>query len=532
MRRIFLSAVLAFACVAGARGQGITLRLLPASQADRNFRVGAMAGFSVAYVPDQYRLYATTSLPRGRWLDNLTLRDYFLESLTGSIKDADRCRVSGTQNYDPRAWNARCIDTVGLLTKRVACNTNPNYACQDNDLWNAFPGRSNMSTFPVRPPADDSGFGWPSNNSWGVKNFTPVVTKDAVNDAQPSPPQTGAPAPTPPTPPCFSHNPGPYATGVANSKATQVKFPDGTTRWFMAYNSQIHKEWGGSPEGFTGDDLWRVQWAYSDDGQHWSAENRPLLLDATEKFGWCTTGELVTDLIVDTDPSDARTYFYLVITRVTFDQVWLLRSPVVESSAPGYDTAYGWEVRGRAGQNGKNVWVRIPPEKLGTQIDFTGIGAEPILPSRFGGSYGGLVKQSVISRVFNSWQPGSPSKYLALTVDKNGGAPAVVELWATDDLSRPFSYQSDVTGVPSGGYGFEFAFTHYPDNVPSGPRVYDNNFELWFVTDARCEGIANCSTLPADQRPPGASPPPQYRDQSAFTVARRRAQLGGDIYGP
>lgn len=494
-----------------------------------------MAGFSVAYVPDQYRLYATTSIARGKWLSNTTMDDYFFESLQpGSmvnVNDQDKCWVSSSQLYDPRLWNARCIDTIGLLTKRVACNTNPNYACQNNDIWNAYPARSNMSTFPVRPPLDDSGFGWPSNKSWGVKNFVPVVTKDTVNNSQPTPPPTGAPTPAPPALPCSSHNPGPYATGVANSKVTQVKFADGSSRWFMAYNSQIHKEWGGTPAGFNGDDLWRVQWAYSNDGQNWTAESRPLFMDVTESFGWCSTGELVTDMFVDTDPVDGKTYFYILSTRTTFDQVWLLRSPVVQSSIPGYDTALGWEIRGSVGRDGKNLWIRIPPEKLGTQIDFTAIGAVPVLPSRFGSAYGGLIKQSVISRVYASSQPDSPAKYLALTVDKNGSGPAVVQLWAADDLSHPFLYQTDVANAPSGGYGFEFAFTHYPDNNPGSPRVFDNNFELWFVTAAQCEGIPNCSTLPPDQRPPGTSAPPESRNQSAFTVARRRATLSGGIYG-
>src|SRR5215207_893156 len=100
MRRSIVSALFLLAAAVGARGQAVTLRLLPASPADRNYRVGAMAGFSVAYVPDQYRVYATTSLPRGRWLDDLNLRDYFSESLTGAVKDPDRCWVSSTQNYD------------------------------------------------------------------------------------------------------------------------------------------------------------------------------------------------------------------------------------------------------------------------------------------------------------------------------------------------------------------------------------------------------------------------------------------------
>ncbi|HSS18886.1 MAG TPA: hypothetical protein VLL54_02320 [Pyrinomonadaceae bacterium] len=536
MKSCFFGTLVIWFCAIVSSAQTITLKLLPVSQVDRNYRVGGMAGFSVAYVSDQYRVYATTSLMRGRWIDNTSIDDYFLESLTvGSEvyrKDADKCWSSSSGYYDPRLWNARCIDTIGLLTKRIECNENPNYACQSNDLWNAYPGRSNMSTFPTRPPLDDSGFGWPSNQSWGVKNFAAIVTKDTVNQAQLSPTSPAAPPPPSPALPCVAHNVGPYATGVANSKVTQVKFADGTTRWFMAYNSQIHKEWGGTPSGFTGDDLWRLQWAYSSDGQHWTAENRSLLMDSTETLGWCATGELATDMFADINPLDNKTYFYIVITRPTLDQVWLLRSPVVESSIPGYDTSLGWEVRGGLNASGKNIWVRIPPQKLGTQIDFTGIGAESILPTRFGGAYPGLVKQSGIARVFASLLPNSPSKYLALTVDANGTAPAVIELWATDDLSSPFLYQSDVAFSPAGGYGFEFSFVHYADNSPATPRVFDNNFELWFVTDTRCEGLPNCSILPVDQRPAGTSSPPQYRNQSAFTVARRRATLSGSIYGP
>ena len=477
------------------------------------------AGKFSTYPSDEYRVYATTSLPRGRWLDSQNTRDYFWESQsTGNdpSTDLDNCSVQ----HDPRTWNPRCIDNVVLLTKNVSCGSaNPTYACQGNDLWNGHPGRFNMSTFPVRPPVDDNGFGWPSNNSWGVKGFTPIVTKDIVNSLQPSPPLTGVAGW------CHPSNPGDFATGAANSEVTQVKFADGTTRWFMAYNNQIHSE---ENNGLNGADLWRIQWAYSNDGKTWTPENRPLIRDTSESSRNCWQGILLTDMFVDTDATDPlhpQPYFYMAATIVLTEHVWLLRSPVVQSSVPGYDTSLGWEVRGDVDPaTGKNRWIRIPPSMLGTEIDFYSLGAKSIVPSHFPGSYGGLVKQTVIGRIFSSYQPNSPSKYLALTVDKNGTGPDLLELWATDDLNKPFVYQSTVGDkftAPFGGYGFEMGFVHYPDNTPGTPRIFDNDVEIWFSESAVCEGLTNCDP----------NSPPGYRAQSAFIVSRRHARLIGDIYG-
>jgi hypothetical protein len=483
------------------------------------------AGKSSAYASDQYRMYATTSLPRGRWTsDGLNMRDYFAESLDPNNPIHTEIGNCSVQN-DPRTWNPRCIDNVVLLTKNITCaSDNPTLACQNTVYWNGYPGRSNMSIFPTRPPIDDKGFGWPSNNSWGVKGFNTIVNKDIINNAQTMPPATGVATQ------CHPSNPGDFATGAANSEATQVKFPDGTSRWFMAYNNQIHHE---QPNGgFNGEDLWRVQWAYSNDGKTWTPESRPLIMDSSERSGNCWQGILVTDMFVDTDttdPNNPKPYFYIAFTIVLTDQVWLLRSPVVQSSVPGYDTNYGWEVRGSVDPlTGKNRWIRIPPSQLGTQIDFYSLGAQSVAPTHFINNYGGLVKQTVFGRVFTSSQPNSQSKYLMLTVDKNGtaaGSNDILELWATDDLSKPFVYQSDVTNSalgPFGGYGFEVSFVHYPDNNPNTPRIFDNEFELWFSDSVPCEGLANCNP----------SSPPGYRNQSAFTVSRRRARLSGSIYGP
>jgi hypothetical protein len=91
--------------------------------------------------------------------------------------------------------------------------------------------------------------------------------------------------------------------------------------------------------------------------------------------------------------------------------------------------------------------------------------------------------------------------------------------------TQPFAYQSRITDRntgPFGGYGFEVAFVHYPDNHPNTPRIFDNEFELWVSYSVVCEGLSNCD--------PNA--PPAYRAQSAFTLSRRRARLSGGIYGP
>ena len=510
-----------------AQNQPVTLQLLPQTSTDLNYRIGGQAGFSVSYVPDQYRLYATAgSVPRIRWKNDIEHRDYFAESQFSAATRNEPDSCFGQK--DPRLWNRRCVDSIGLLTKRVACNTSlPNYACQSNNFWNAYPGRSNMSTFPVRPPADDSGFGWPMNLGWGVKNFVPILDKNHINDVQMNPPSSGQASR------CHPHNPSEFATGTANSKAAQVKYPNGTSRWFMAYNNQVHNEGVGLPSGaFNGEDVWRVQWAYSDDGLTWNVENKPLFLDVTEKSTTsCSQGLLVVDMFIDNG------YFYILADRPLLGHLWFFRSKidVNSTSGPGYDPN-GWEIRGTYDSTtGTHRWIPIPPEMMGTHIDFTGIGGDPVIKTRFA-SYGGAIKQTTISRVFASSSPNSPSRYIAITVDQNGpvspgvASPVVVQLWATDSLDKPFVYQSNISGMPAGGYGYEMQFLRFPDNTPATPRVFDNNFELWVSQSAVCEGIANCCDPETSSCPAGTSPPPRSRDQSRWTVSRRQVQLNGGIY--
>jgi hypothetical protein len=506
-----------------AQTQPVTLQLLTPSQTDLNNRIGAVAAFSVASVPDQYRVYGTTWIQRNRWVTGSdSFRDYFWESqFIAAIRDEpDGCYVK----KDPRVWNRRCVDAIGVVTTRHTCNPSiPDYACQNNDFWNAYPGRSNMSTFPVRPAPDDSGFGWPSNLSWGVKNYRPILDKNTVNAVQLNPPSSGLVSK------CHPSNPSEFATGTQNAKVAQVRYPSGATRWFMAYNNQVHYEFANS--GFNGQDLWRVQWAYSDDGFNWTPESRPLFLDVTERSGSCDQGLYVVDMFVDNG------YFYIVGNRVYLDHLWLIRSKIDfnSTSGPGYDP-FTWEVRGTFDSGtGKYRWAPIPSQMLGSVVDFTAIGGEPILPTRFGlGHYGGALKHTIISRVFTSSTPNSPSQYVALTVDQNLTAPPsrpIVELWTTNSLDRPFVYQSDVSNMPYGGYGFEMSFVRYVDNTPATPRVFDDTFELWISHPAACEGIPKCCADVPENCPAGTTPAPDSRVSSNFTVSRRRARLSGGIFG-
>ncbi|HEY0051756.1 MAG TPA: hypothetical protein VGB68_20835, partial [Pyrinomonadaceae bacterium] len=75
------------------------------------------------------------------------------------------------------------------------------------------------------------------------------------------PPKTGIAAQ------CHPYNPDDFATGAANSKAVQVKYADGSARWFMAFNSMIKNS---TETPYSAADIWRVLWATSPDGANWT----------------------------------------------------------------------------------------------------------------------------------------------------------------------------------------------------------------------------------------------------------------------
>jgi hypothetical protein len=463
-----------------------------------NFSLAGTTGFSVSYLPDQYRLYATTHIPRLKWIKQMgqdhkmhdVLDDLYFRTLS-SPGATPQCSYL----TDPRSWDSRCIDSIGLFWKRVSCTTP---ACSGTDHWNASPGRNNISTFP-------SPSFWPLTTDYGVVNFTPVLNKDKVNavplqpagttctTTTPCPPKTGAEG-------CFQHNPDAYATGTANSKAVQVYYGDGTSRWFMAFNSQIHSE---KDKGANADDKWRVLWAVSTDGVTWNVHPQILLRSVSESNpDVCGLGVLVSSLIIDNG------YFYMTFTDVGSANVYLARSPINSNSTslPGYVGT--WSIATPPTGNNQYGWTDLT---LGAQQNFAALNAASIMPTSQM-MPGFMVKQSAIARVYTSSTSNSPSRYIGLTNDVVPGLGTVLQLWSTDSLAAPFTYQSnvDVSGLRIGGNGLEFGFTQYSDNLPSSPRIIGSGFDFWIV-----QSLVN------------PNPDLSGDATSSITVTRRTARLTG-----
>lgn len=508
-RPILLAAVLLLS-FAGADAQ-ITMTIYPNSAASKNdnFRLAGTTRFSVAYSPDQYRLYATTHIPRLRWRSGspITMRDLYFETFNKTYASASTASIPHCSQFrSPLEYDNRCIDSIGLFWKRVSCGL----ACADNDHWNAYPGRNNISTFPSPSAATSSQIIWPRFDDYGVTNFIPVISKDQINNAIPNPPATGSAGS------CHPSNAGDYATGAGASKVVQVKYGDGTSRWFMAFSQQIHDTQ--TNQGNNANDKWRILWAYSADGFTWNVHPNILFRSTSETdTAFCGSGLLVMDLFVDGD------YFYMTFTEVVTDKVYMVRSRIGSStSVPGYTS--GWSIAAyplvQHPTNPNLKQYTWKPMTLGIRQDFGagGLNAYSILPSTFpSDQVDFMVKEAAIARVFKSASANSPSIYIALTKDKARGQAEVMQVWSTTDLSVPFKYESQVNyssaGIKPGQSGLELGFTHYVDNTPATPRITAPSFEFWNV-----ESLAN-PNMASDQT-------------SVLTVTRRTAKLTGGIFGP
>jgi hypothetical protein len=623
-----------------------------------NFRIQA-TGFSVSSIPDQYRVYGTAGYQQIRWnAANTDIENLYHQTAQypefGTLDNRDDC----AHTKDPRLWDARCgTDVIGYFWKRIACPGTPGVACQDNDRWNASPGRYNLT--PTPSPSI-----WPNSlaEDFGTKNYSPIIDQAKINSVQllpadtncskpsgdtiwsddfvpaqgfPSgdtdgwnwvttnpapfhgtrahqskkltgahqhsftntidkltvktgdvllayvyldpdpvnkvreimlqwndgtslahraywgenlinqgtngtdsrryigalpatgqwvrlevpasqvglegktvngmiftlhsgqatwdqvgkytpatatglcPPKTGRPQATT----FHAYNPDDYATGAANSKAVQVKYADGTSRWFMAFNSMIKYVSVTYPDPVTGQkkndssfgksaaDNWRVLWATSADGATWTVHPQVLFRSPGEKDQpW--GGLLMVDMIQDNG------YFYALFQDLLRPYLYLARcriDTVNSTTSSGYvqNAGEGWSIAGPV-VGGQYTWVRLP---LGQQINFDSLGAAPIMPTR-SQSYGGFVKQGSIARIFKTSAPGSTSRIFGVTNDANGQ----VQLWSAPDITQPLVFESYLIMDPSvafGGNGWEFSFTHYADNVGATPRIVGSAFDAW-----------------------------------------------------
>lgn len=463
------AAVLSLLASGSATAQPVLDILQPSPQAqDPNWEIPG-SGFSVSNNSGEVRVYANNHADKLRWNAGFTGFEWFLDDPICS------------EANDPITWNdPRCSrDMVGLFWKPVAC-LDGETTCGWGGTWNAYPGEDNISTQPVE-------WLWPNQHHevHGTKGYATVIHHLTVNGTTLQPQGTscanGASVCPPPTgsESCYTNNPNSWATGVANSKAVQVRYSDGSTRWFMALNRMIHLTGTGAG------DLWQVLWAYSNDGKSWTIHPQILFRDTSEanaeppppppgeEPGECIgLGLLVSDMLVD------EGYFYVTLTRLFTMDVYLLRSPVDtwRYSVPGYGSG-GWEVVSGTDAWGRWTWSSVP---LGQQVDFPSL-AMNVMPNV--GTWGGI-RQSAVTRVFASSTPHSDSRYVALAAEDN-------QVWlytATSLATGPFQRRSQVTldfgsGVSIGANGLEFGFTHYPDNGPASPRIVDDQLDLWFVTN-------------------------------------------------
>jgi hypothetical protein len=305
----------------------------------------------------------------------------------------------------------------------------------------------------------------------------------------PCPPRTG---PSGGTNGFHAYNPNEFATGTANSKAVQVKYPNGTSRWFMVFNKMIHPASityytdfaAGTKKNDTldvggGADNWQVLWATSPDGVDWTVHQQVLFRSTKERSeNW--TGLLLTDMFIDGG------YFYVLFQDLVDPHLYLARSRIDlanPSSATGYvqNTAEGWSVATTPLVSGQYTWKRLP---LGQQINFNDIDntpASPVVAYRvmpaINSPWGGYVKQASVARIFTAAAANSPSRFFGVTNDGT-----IVQLWSTADLSTPFQFESNVNLAPTiepGGNGWEFSFNHYPDNAPATPRIIGPALDLW-----------------------------------------------------
>lgn len=405
---------------------------------DPSFRLAGVYLGSTLYTADVFSLFETNGIRRFAWQPD------------GSLVDV----VTPTCSPDPQAnSNPACGDQVGLFWKHISCQ--PWYVpCSLNDRWNAYPGQNNLSTYP-------SPSSWPP-----VPGFDHRINYQTLNTVLDTAYPNGLPTGKPD---CHPYNPGSRPGGAS---APKVVFHPGLGKYFMAFNANISQTNDqGQPFGT---DNWRVVWAVSTDAANWTIYPGYLFRSVWEQYD-CSGGFQVLDLLIDNG------YFYLLVespdsyvaglpARPTANQLYLLRSPI-GTGTYGFTS---WSLASTPLTVGEYTWT---PVTLGAQSNFETSGY-PIMRS---GQW--VNQQAAISRVFNSYAPNSPSRYIGIS--STGQGPPFLHTWSTTSLSKPFEnatlVENLIPGFVQSEYGWFLAFTHYPDNLPSSPRVVGTGFDLWMV---------------------------------------------------
>lgn len=459
MRKLVPALLLFILAGLAAAAQPVELKLRVTTQdtatrkRDDYFQMPFMFGFSVNQVAGIYYLNATTNLDRRAWNAAGTGMWDLVFPKSGWCSTCNPPPEPCDPMLKPAQWDSRCGDAVGVMWKAVT-STVPR--------WNYLDVRSNTTAFVNPTPTTTTWpYQWPGQfMQTGIPGFDAAINFAKINAAIPNMVQ---PAGTPADCRRELWNTDFDATGASNAKAAYVN-----GKWYMAFtgtvmNPTVTGDW-------TADEIFNVYWAISSDGKNWTVR-RPLFRTTLETTQ-CGGGLLMTQLFTDSG------YFYIVLKemRGTMHGSSLLRAPI-DASTDGFTS---WQIAARDPLNANRyLWKPVPANGY---LDYATLDAFPVM------SYGGSVssvKQTVISRVFASSSPFSPSMFVGVATRYSGDA-SKIDVWTAPDLDTPFTYQSEIDVAyipPKGTWGYEPQFTVYSDNTPSTPAVVGRELDFWLTGD-------------------------------------------------
>ncbi|HYH05576.1 MAG TPA: hypothetical protein VEK11_00815 [Thermoanaerobaculia bacterium] len=465
MRKIGLLLLLFLTAATAARAQPVELKVRVSAQdtatrkRDPYFEMSFMFGYSVNNVAGQYWLNATSNIERRAWNSAGTGMYDLVFPNANNVTWCPNC-THCDPTRKPALWDSRCGDAAHVMWKSVAA-TGPK--------WSYVDTRTNTTaTVDPYPTLSTWPYVWSSTTQQtGIPGWQAAINFAKVNAAVPNMVQ---PVMNPPDCRRELWNTDFDATGASNPRAVYVN-----GKWYMAFtgtvfNPTVDARW-------TAEDLFSVYWATSTDGKNWTVR-RPLFRTTRESVD-CNHGVHLTQLFVDNG------YFYMLIQELGNGTIaaTLLRAPIDSSTTDGFTS---WQIAARDPNNANRfLWKATPANGF---LDYPTLDPYPLMQNA-----GGYVKQTVITRVFASSSPFSPSMLVAVS-SRLGGDSQTLDIWTAPDLDTPFVFSSKIDTAfvkPKGTWGYEPQFTHYPDNTPSTPRVVGNELDFWMVGNMNPAGTDN-----------------------------------------
>ncbi|HKI05850.1 MAG TPA: hypothetical protein VKK31_27970 [Thermoanaerobaculia bacterium] len=476
--RVFAHLVIASLFSASLWAQPVEIKLrvtpvdTPTRRSDTLFQLAFTSGFSVVQtLTNNYYLFGSAGTYRRAW--NSAGTDMWDMEFPPPVPpgSTDWPGYNGTKPCDPKKnpllRDVRCGDASGVVWKQPTSTAlRWNYFDQTTGSTNNIPQFPAVGSWPRQWPAQ-----YPLT---GITGHQTTIDAAKINAAIPT---RTLPTATPMACTRDDWNPGFLSTGAADTKVTYVN-----GQWYMAFNETINNPT--ATGGWTADDLFNVGWATSTDGRNWSIKR--ILFRTTLETVYCGGGLVLTQLFTDNG------YFYMVLNELGNDgvvadsRVLLLRALIDTANPDGYTT---WQIASRDPANpNAYLWRNTPSSGL-LNTSPSGLDAFPVMPTL---SY---VKQTAIARVFNSSAANSPSRIIGITVSEPTLNNASLQVWSAPDLNTPFTFESQVDAAyikPASIFGWEFAFSYYPDHSAATPRIVGKELDFWlngnFYTGGNLDG--------------------------------------------